>query len=386
MTATNTGGSTTVSLSITVNDVAPAGLAYVTNPANYTTGTAIAPNTASSTGGAVVSYGVSPALPAGLSMNTTTGAISGTPTAVAAAAGYTVTATNTGGSTQATVTITVTLGAPTNLAYATNPASYTRNTVIAPNTPSNGGGAVVSYAVSPALPAGLALHPTTGVVSGTPTTVTATAAYTVTATNGAGSTQVALSITVIEPTLVSVAVSPASGDVTAGGSSLPLTARATYSDASTTDVTSSATWTTTAAGQVDVTTGGLASAPLAARVGTAWHGDGVLRWSAGERDPAGGPGPGGGAAPRERPPGPAAVVPRQHRPDGLFRPRRNCWSRPPAHERDGPRPARGRREGGGGGLGSRDRPPGPRRQRRPRILELRERHERPDRIHRLDRG
>jgi hypothetical protein len=55
----------------------------------------------------VVSYSVSPALPAGLTLNTSTGILSGTPTTLTAASNYTITATNTGGSTDAWVSITV---------------------------------------------------------------------------------------------------------------------------------------------------------------------------------------------------------------------------------------------------------------------------------------
>src|SRR5207237_1101898 len=95
VTATNTGGSTTATVTITVNDVAPAALTYSTNPATYTKGTAITANSPTSSGGAVISYGVSPALPAGLSLNTSPSSIMGTPTTLAPTAGYTVTATNT---------------------------------------------------------------------------------------------------------------------------------------------------------------------------------------------------------------------------------------------------------------------------------------------------
>src|SRR5690606_23594055 len=49
---------------------------------------------------------------------------------------------------------------------------------------------------SPALPAGLTLNTTTGVISGTPMAVTAPADYTVTATNAAGMTTVDVNITV----------------------------------------------------------------------------------------------------------------------------------------------------------------------------------------------
>ena len=211
VTASNSGGSTTVGLTITVNDVAPSALTYSVNPAVYTKGTAIAANTPSSSGGAVVSYSVSPALPAGLGLNTTTGVITGTPTAVTATAAYTVTATNTGGSTSVGVSIRVNDVAPSALTYSSNPAVYTKGTAIATNTPSNGGGAVTSYSVAPALPAGLALNTTTGNITGTPTAVTATASYTVTASNSGGSTTVGLTLTVndVAPSALTYSANPA---------------------------------------------------------------------------------------------------------------------------------------------------------------------------------
>ncbi len=72
---------------------------------------------------------------------------------------------------------------PPQLSYTTTSAVYTRTTAITPNTPINIGGPITSYAVQPALPAGLTLDTTTGVISGTPTAVTAQAVYTVTGSN-----------------------------------------------------------------------------------------------------------------------------------------------------------------------------------------------------------
>ncbi|MBK8794828.1 MAG: hypothetical protein IPN59_17300 [Holophaga sp.] len=101
----------------------PTALTYTVNPAVYTKGTAITANAPHSTGGAVSSYGVVPALPAGLNLSATTGVVTGTPTALAAAANYVVTATNAGGSTTVPLNITIIPGAATHFSVSgfTNP-------------------------------------------------------------------------------------------------------------------------------------------------------------------------------------------------------------------------------------------------------------------------
>jgi hypothetical protein len=194
--ASNFVGSTTTTLSISVNDIPPSNLSYPATPAVYTVGTAIAANAPTSVGGAVVSYSVSPPLPAGPGLSPSSGVISGTPTAVTALASYTVTATNSGGSTTGTITITVNDAPPTNLIYSANPAVYTAGLAIPANTPSNSGGKIVTYSVSPPLPPGLTLSPTTGVIAGVPSIITPLGSYLVTATNTGGSTTVSLTITV----------------------------------------------------------------------------------------------------------------------------------------------------------------------------------------------
>jgi streptogramin lyase len=198
VTARNSGGFTSTGVAITVNDLAPSALAYAKNPAVYTRTTTIAGNTPTSTGGDVASYSVSPPLPVGLTLDPTTGAITGTPAAVTPQAAYTVTARNSGGSATANVIITVVDVPPGSLTYSTNPAVYTMGAAITANAPSSVGGPVTSYSVFPSLPAGLTLDPSTGAISGTPTTVTAQANYTVTATNSGGFTTAGLAITVIK--------------------------------------------------------------------------------------------------------------------------------------------------------------------------------------------
>ncbi|MEY3480683.1 MAG: hypothetical protein RIQ71_1458 [Verrucomicrobiota bacterium] len=85
---------------------APSGLSYSPSSQIGTVGTVITGMSPTVTG-TVTNYSVSPALPAGLSIDAGTGVISGTPTAAATSASYTVTAANSVGSTTANVTISV---------------------------------------------------------------------------------------------------------------------------------------------------------------------------------------------------------------------------------------------------------------------------------------
>ena len=198
VTASNSAGGTTAVLSITVNDSAPTGVTYSSPAAIYPRGAAIAANTPSHTGGTPTGYSVEPALPAGLTLSSTSGVITGTPTAVTAAVSYVVTASNATGSATTTLTLSVAEVAPASLTYTRTTATYLRGTAIAANSPSFSGGAPTGYVVNPALPAGLAMDPATGVIAGTPTTLAAPAGYVVTGSNPAGSAQATLTLSVVE--------------------------------------------------------------------------------------------------------------------------------------------------------------------------------------------
>jgi hypothetical protein len=184
----------------------PAGLSYAMTSAVYEFGQPIVPNQPSASGDAVTRYSVEPPLPAGLVLDVATGVISGTPTAVTPSTIYVVTAENAAGSTTARVEIEVrqTPALPAGLSYRETTVVYTVGEAIAPNAPSSSGGPIASYTVAPALPVGLAFDAKTGVISGTPTAVTAQAPYTVTGTNAAGSVTVTLQLEV-QPALVAPA-------------------------------------------------------------------------------------------------------------------------------------------------------------------------------------
>ena len=83
---------------------------------------------------------------------------------------------------------------PDGLSYAT-PVSAEAGVAIPALVPAISG-SVTAYSVTPALPAGVVLHPTTGVISGSPTTVSEQAVYIITATNAGGSTSFGLSLKV----------------------------------------------------------------------------------------------------------------------------------------------------------------------------------------------
>jgi feruloyl esterase len=69
---------------------------------------------------------------------------------------------------------------------------------------------VTAYSISPALPEGLTLNASSGVISGTPATVTPPTGYTVTAANSGGSTTAALIITTVKLTPSQPAIACAS--------------------------------------------------------------------------------------------------------------------------------------------------------------------------------
>lgn len=198
VTAENGAGSATARVQIEVRKtpVAPSQLAYREPAVVYTVGEPVAANGPTNGGGPIDRYTITPVLPAGLAFDPETGVISGTPLVAATEAAYTVTGSNAAGETTATLRIAVEAAvvAPASLAYAQPSALYVAGEAIITNAPVVTGGAATSFSVSPALPAGLSLNTQTGVIAGTATAIQPQAAYTVTASNRAGSTQATIRI------------------------------------------------------------------------------------------------------------------------------------------------------------------------------------------------
>jgi hypothetical protein len=182
ITGSNSAGSSSVTINMSVIIRPPSNLRYP-SPVILKVNTAITPIVPTLEGEGVT-FSISGALPAGLSLNIATGIITGTPTSLRAATNYTVTASNSSGSTSSNMSITVVgeapvLPCPPPLAYMVGTPIQTMNL--------GAFGSNVTYTISPALPAGLTFNPTTGQINGTPTTTSARTSYTITATNAAGS-------------------------------------------------------------------------------------------------------------------------------------------------------------------------------------------------------
>jgi uncharacterized repeat protein (TIGR02543 family) len=147
------------------------------------------------------------ALPAGLTLDPATGVISGTPT-MAGASTFSVAAANAdGASAPAAFSITVhPLATPNPPVISTPAGALAAGKVNVPYSMTlNATNNPTSWAVADgALPAGLALNPATGVISGTPTMAGAST-FSVTASNAYGALPaVAFSITVAAPTTYAV--------------------------------------------------------------------------------------------------------------------------------------------------------------------------------------
>jgi hypothetical protein len=164
----------------------------VTNPGNQTTtaGTAVSLqiNATDSASGQTLTYSAT-GLPAGLSINSSTGLITGTPT-TAGTNSVTVTAKDTTGAT-GSAPFTWTINSATgNTVTVTNPGNQTTASGTAVSlqisATDSASGQTLTYSAT-GLPAGLSINSSTGLITGTPTTA-GTNSVTVTAKDTTGAT------------------------------------------------------------------------------------------------------------------------------------------------------------------------------------------------------
>jgi hypothetical protein len=224
ITATQNGDATyapasSVTQIFTINAASPV-LSPATQTVTGTVNSAIAATavfTASNFTG-TPAYTVTPTLPGGLTINSATGRISGTPTATSSTANYSITATAGLESATATVAVTIAAGSSGQPSESTGGASTTPTASTAALPPNiialvNGSftwilgiessdqlvvnrGGPATFAIDPEVPPGLDFNTTTGVLSGTSISSIDTTLFTITATNIHGRSSVDIYITV----------------------------------------------------------------------------------------------------------------------------------------------------------------------------------------------
>jgi hypothetical protein len=191
--ANTTGGTAIAWVNITVLEPA---VDFAYNPYNLTLTRNLTMTPATPTvDGNVETWGIEPALPAGL--NFTNGTVSGTPEINMTTTMFTVWANTTGGPSSTTINITI-LEPIVDFIYNPNSLVLTRNETMNITSPVFGTDAMAEeWGISPELPSGLNF--TNGTISGTPEFNMTATVYTVWANNSGGSAAAYLTITVLEP-------------------------------------------------------------------------------------------------------------------------------------------------------------------------------------------
>ncbi|MEQ1517636.1 MAG: autotransporter domain-containing protein, partial [Usitatibacteraceae bacterium] len=251
LSAMNGSGTGTLPLTINIALVTPAISSVLT--ANATSGS---PFTYTITANNLPASFNATGLPTGLSVNTSTGVISGTPVVlVGGPVNVSISATNLTGTDTKTLVLTVSLNPPTftsaTTAAGTSGQAFSFQ-ITATDFPS-------SYGAT-GLPAGLTLNTTSGLISGT-AVVTATTTFSVmlTATNGSGTTSQTLAITITLPAPVITSAATAAGAATQAFN---------YQIAASGAPTSFGATGLPAGLSVNTTTGAISGVPVAAGVST----------------------------------------------------------------------------------------------------------------------
>ena len=219
---TPTGQTATANLSITIS-VAP--LTVTTTSSSFVVGVvnSVYPSTTLQATGGIAPYTwavTTGNLPAGLTLNGATGAISGTPTA-SGTANFTVTVTDSETPTAKTATanLSIVVNPALSVTTATLPAGVIGTTYPGATLAAAGGITPYTWSIATgSLPAGLSLNASTGAISGTPSgTFTGTVSFTVTVTDNESPTKQTasanLSIVISAPPLKVTTTSLANGSI-----------------------------------------------------------------------------------------------------------------------------------------------------------------------------
>jgi hypothetical protein len=192
---TNQSGNSKTGSAIVIIVESTPSISYTPSSHTLVRGAAVSPIVPTNTGGAATSWSIAPALPTGLAFSPSTGTINGSPQTLLPPTAFTVTAANAGGSGTAQLNLAVN-DVPSSISYTPSVVVLTVGSILQPLAPTNTGGAITSWSVTPALPSGLTFSTITGVFAGTPVALSPATTYTVTATYVGGTATAQVTITV----------------------------------------------------------------------------------------------------------------------------------------------------------------------------------------------
>ena len=193
--AQNAGGSSTTTVTLTIKPK-PSGFSYPQSYYSIPKGRPF--SVTPSFSGESISFSIqSGTLPNGLSLNSNTGIISGTPSTIQSQVTIVVRAANPGGYVTTTIRLTVTISPPISFIYNNFDIVATVGEAISPITPSVDCESCTFSVHSGTLPSGLTLNTNTGVITGTPTAICDYQQIYIKAENSAGSLTDYINIAVV---------------------------------------------------------------------------------------------------------------------------------------------------------------------------------------------
>ena len=197
--ASNVTGATSTQLSIEVLPQPPCDLSYPENLLQLTVGLPLSAMLPEVGCGGADSFNALPPLPAGLYLDSGTGAISGVPQFIGGPTQHVILAGNSAGTASFPLSIEILEEAPCDLIYPVLEIDQILGQEIGPFEPLVGCGQASSWTVTPPLPTGLELDAVTGTISGSVGFVYPQTFHQIVAANSAGTVALELAIQIREP-------------------------------------------------------------------------------------------------------------------------------------------------------------------------------------------
>lgn len=195
--AQNSSGHFVITVMISVLPTTPCGLSYETESIQVILGEPIGPFIPLYGCGPVQLWTIIPQLPEGLLFDSSTGSISGVAQVTQPMSDYLVSGFNQFGSASTILALEVIGPPPCQLTYEVETVSLSQGQTLVPLLPVVGCGDVTIYSIDPALPVGLSLNVSNGVLSGEAGGVHPLTHHEIMASNPAGFTSFTISIEVL---------------------------------------------------------------------------------------------------------------------------------------------------------------------------------------------